>query len=74
MYLASALYYELYALPLKANQLAEGSRIKTQDWEEKFYSLRPQILYEKLQSTALLPFFGTVNSFAQISSDILAEV
>ena len=57
MYLASALYFELYALPLKANQLAEGLIIKTQDWEEKFYSLRAQVLYEKLQSTALLPFF-----------------
>lgn len=58
MYLASALYFELYALPLKANQLAEGLIIKTQDWEEKFYSLRAQVLYEKLQSTALLPFLN----------------
>lgn len=77
MYLASALYYELYALPLKANQLAEGSRIKTQDWEEKFYSLRPQILYEKLQSTALLPFFKSTledNTIKYSSKDIFDSI
>ena len=77
IYLASALYYELYALPLKANQLAEGSRIKTQDWEEKFYSLRPQILYEKLQSTALLPFFKSTledNTIKYSSKDIFDSI
>ena len=77
MYLASALYYELYALPLKANQLAEGLIIKTQDWEEKFYSPRPQVLYEKLQSTALLPFFKSTledNTIKYSSKDIFDSI
>lgn len=77
MYLASALYFELYALPLKANQLAEGLIIKTQDWEEKFYSLRAQVLYEKLQSTALLPFFKSTledNTIKYSSKDIFDSI
>lgn len=77
MYLASALYFELYALPLKANQLAEGLIIKTQDWEEKFYSTRAQVLYEKLQSTALLPFFKSTlenNTIKYSSKDIFDSI
>lgn len=77
MYLASALYFELYALPLKANQLAEGLIIKTQDWEEKFYSPRAQVLYEKLQSTALLPFFKSTlenNTIKYSSKDIFDSI
>ena len=77
MYLASALYFDLYALPLKANQLAEGLIIKTQDWEEKFYSTRAQVLYEKLQSTALLPFFKSTlenNTIKYSSKDIFDSI